>query len=1257
MAGFPEIFLTDWSDWYLLPSTASSVSFEDEEKYFIAPPYAPIPDELLPASSLFVFSGIFHCSFINPFYDPTLLNKTVLFNQATSTVVSGGFVGALGGLNLALSALNIPSGPFVQYKLGPRNNLGSIFINYGPMSTGFCLGESLKEQSYFQISQAHTGIEDVYQNSSFKRVLLHFGDVTGYERINEQRAKITIDSSSVKDEDVDIPNVSIRVIFASGENRVGKSVILDVLEYDDFFNFIVPTSEDAEQEPRAGDFFEISTPICLEDPYLLSGIWLGQESERGAFREYNLDLPQSGFDYPVTTENRFYDKGEFTGVYILSDGNKEYSYVSNASFSDQEIDDETTLEWYWIPLRGASSNDEVLQYYPNENIRFKTNRYFTVGKEPEEENPEQTLEEEFEANNPLREIRKIGNRDMVSRYFNLSPSPSIIRVEISTMGNGMRSNFHAPILRRAYLRQNGKFFKILGQPDGGTIDVSILSIDQSSVINVEEEFEIFNNFGWMINEHESFSQPFIQDGLNNAFSTYLNESSKISLTNKYNPPYMQINGELKNSYEFRFFNEFPMNENLLKGYSKYSNWALVNEDRTQAINVLDVSYNGSYDPFSNNLSEDNIFFEVEGDLNNLKYTTELSDGTIEERQSSPTLLFQNDYKFLLNNPLNGSRLNILDLSNNDFFPTTEQLCVGGGVYSPRFEVNIPSQTSLGICDNRWFGYDFLSPRDPMKINTGAFWVSTLAGSKSISAVRDGNQEIILYKDGFSKRYSLRKGRENFVVEGQKIEIYAGNPQGYGQNTTLNTNFDRVVGLFLGNSNEKYLLLKYGNGLTYGVMVSDDGSADNQFFRMNDSLSNKNYLNNGSPVSPVIMEGGSTPFYNPLGISSNVGSITIDGNVNLLYAYDNQTLTTSSSASFYKGRGGDYFVIYGDVVGEVQIDGLIYNSKDQDNEWDINNAIFILGSKDQGETWGHPLFGSSTWETFPENQFPVMILDNSIFLDSVHDLDNNYIGIVSKSYDEDGNVFVGFLLLQTNTLTNETYLGTDKESTSSLGDIEKEERLKFNFRPLRLPQNPPSIQEDPNNKVYFAPDSATFRDRFVRILGEEETRAQNVTSDGLNSIFQCYRLDDSNLVIFYSDTLGVRVLYSNDQGEKWTLSGVVIHKGGRAPCFQEYLGIAFIDGDGIKVKPFPMELLWTIVRGVVEECEELIQGKFDELPVFFVDAERVIDHKMSFVEDVAMANDNSKKEQSQAKLVYYVGDALKAKISTDKGETWQTAPNF
>jgi len=447
-----------------------------------------------------------------------------------------------------------------------------------------------------------------------------------------------------------------------------------------------------------------------------------------------------------------------------------------------------------------------------------------------------------------------------------------------------------------------------------------------------------------------------------------------------------------------------------------------------------------------------------------------------------------------------------------------------------------------------------------------------------------------------------------------------------------------------------------------------------------------FTNNGVAISPVfvytnndLQKLNSTKCN--IGIDTAEKNIYVkDGtisNVTINYILNNQTISTGPNFDLHKISDGEYILVYGQYMNEFNVKSettdasgnkstvtLLNNSSKADpsiinskpNEWKFSkNAIMILGTIDNGETWSCPIAKS----TVPISQSSLMVLNAVEFLDSMYDERTQKVILFIKCYTKDGRTFLGAYIISILELTNKL-LFCDFVDT----------KLKsFIYRPPALED---SVLKD-ETLSYVTNDniindgysySGGEKDKFIRIAGDDiDNGSTSATVNGetvtiVNKVsiqYDASTINNLNGYIFssgmycllFDGTEGVRGLFSNSCGLSWTLSEIVLGPNGSSGLI--------IDGRLFYVTEFGIVFKNTS-EVILQQLSDAIKGKnLSEIETVRTDYNKISSNLIFSGSIKPQRLSGYKDDTGKIKIFFYINGLL----SSVEGNfiTWTPTNNF
>ena len=1197
-----------WKPWYYLKTFMGDTII----------PYASFPSTYLPASGFKAESFSTNCAITTPwgdYVDP--------FSAFLSAGGSGGSVNsALEGIQAATNVIDQPN--------SMTFSIASTSTNPAP-TLGFCIGDTYKEHTYFYLTVENVGLNqlawnsfiDVFQRSRIGRLYLNYGSITRYEKDATGKNVLTIDMEG------SVPSGVSRTIVGSSirytRKSDGKQVSVMVKEVRDNWDMII--SDPGIDIPSSGDFYMFDRTFCLRDPLRLCGTWLGVEQDKQA------NHPDSGKNLHVTNENYFYDDVVFTGAYVYF--NKVTNTIQYAS-SGSSMRDSGDLEWRW-----DKSNN-----YTKSNI-FKSNpdRY----KETTEITDSSTGALTFGT-----EIRTTATDIDVTSWVDL-PEASYIRLEINVSGSSSSQNWHAPILKNSWLKQGSNYFQIFNQADGCTIDVSLIDSTGKNKLDYKSGGTIFNQYGWFISEHfmdENANGIFGSSTWSGTYSENLatssvtintlgeNQDTITSISRTYNPSY--LNGV--NSYYNRFRLDAPMG-GTVKAFNKNDGWKLVCETG-QSFPINTISYSSF--PTTRNQAY-TITVNIVGNISTIPEGIKL------------WVTFDDPYR-LLTKGLNGT-YSAIDLSL-----VSRQLCIDLSWSSSILGITIPQNTVAGICGGQWWG---LNSQVANSNNGLDLFISTPAGSTCISsAYHDAYQhDLVLYRDYYSRKLTVRRGDLDYREYPQKVEISIGTSNTYGTATSFPVQLDqnnerlKAIKMKMPDGNGSACTFQIGDSSDYfGFLINGGGTVDLQALRRMGhppgTIQPSEFKFKGDYVSPIYLynaaAGISPSRYKKayMGMSVKDGPIYVKSNssgvnptdISLQYVKENQTLENMGFYDLFVLPDGEQIIVYGNQVGSFTLEGKVYNSGS--NSWITNHGVFIIGDAGtNGYDWGCPIVKNLKYNGNSKYQYSLMVLNNVDYLaSSFFDVGSN-LYIFAKCYHNQSTTFLGLLSVNVLGIPNSAKLCTAENGKQDF--LWKEP--KINSRIVNSPT------ESYTPKEYLIGGSPTASpsitaDDFVRVMGSKETKSAIESTQTDFGIISSYVLFDGTLVVLYDDPSGIGLIFSINGGSSWSKSNIILARDAFSGVVIGDNVLCYITANGIEVKnlmDMDIKKATYAIEGISTTSIERIQEYFDGIKPIIVGSGRISVQKLSGYKSII----------GIYKIYYYDQNNFLSCIQSPNRKDWSIAENF
>jgi hypothetical protein len=468
-------------------------------------------------------------------------------------------------------------------------------------------------------------------------------------------------------------------------------------------------------------------------------------------------------------------------------------------------------------------------------------------------------------------------------------------------------------------------------------------------------------------------------------------------------------------------------------------------------------------------------------------------------------------------------------------------------------------------------------------------------SSLFHALRD--EDWIAYKDPSTNNVSLRKGSLDFKEYPSKDEVVMGTPSLIdnptvtgGNQILLNTSQDRLRRLSLQVENFSIGTspsLTFGIGSydnIYGFLVSGKGKVDLQTLRIQGmapgELSSNTYSDtNGDVISPVYIYKRSSfqasdKVYVDIGASTQDNIYIRGGSVSSVvaqYIYEGQVLKDANLVDIIKLRDGEVLMFYGkntdsfNLYNESFSDSKLNNFRGNNTRWFNPNAVFMLGSFNDAYFWGTP-FKIKYGDINSKFMYPLMLLNSVEYVGCLYDSLSEYINIFVRSFR--GNTsYLASLRISVQTFIHQIYECRGQNYNEA--DISTKTSTFF-YRPPLLSNDfisdvNKSWVHDPGDIIqdYFSLGESTtplINDQYINILGS----GCQVTYGGEFGIITAFIQDDGTYVICYDSEVGIKSIYSSNQGVSWIGSNMVLARNGRCGFVLDGL-LFYISETGIVMK--------------------------------------------------------------------------------------------
>lgn len=1013
---------------------------------------APFPKKYLPARAFWMESIISHCVFEWKFLKNVENGSGSDINDSYDCFEKDKHVYGIG--------------------IEPRDPVSnSDYTEIGAPEMGYCVGDVFKQHIYTHLRLEET-IEDenscppyettirlygtptlqVLQNSRLKQIYVYEGFIKGYTEEKES-------DESVYYLDIGIDNIPSSV---SGEITVyGKegTSVLDIDGADKYGRLKVSQSE---YPLKPGDYYIIDVPWCIQDPFLMSGFWLDNESNNS----YN----NSGLELYVTTHNSPYETGKFMGAYVWSDLDCPISSFDN-------MDDRGSNEWKFFWLSNTNN------YFPNRD-RFKETTDYpdpNVCSSVYKEQIKGYIEYEKREVASVYELEEFKNKN------------NFVRVEIQSGGDRNRHNWFAPALKDQCIKIDGYVYRIINHITSHIIDIATTSIDGHLLeINEYSTYEIINHKAWMIVEHfdgdefecEEYSSS--QSGADarwgkssglfegDIYELAYDEDTNLTQVTlnvhgdhcgawiKNAPPTDEFSGDPPPEWERyntanNFINRYKQTHahdsgEPIKHYTKFQDWKLVrltSSDESCESLIQDFSIDSDYFNLSDHPSWPEAFnlyqivFYIKGDA-----SLELHEGDrcfVAFDDSFKTACCTKEGRYYLDfgsvlDPENASQSSCRNEGE------TAPLCIDGGYISNQYLINIPENYRIGYCEGKYWGvngcatvtYDCYNNNSVFEDYGLYLHITTSPGEDKIKGIASeystlSRHDLVAYTDVNNQKLQLRVASSDFQSQVVKYEFAIGDLQtedlsGSNDGYQLNTEYDRLNKIKFQTPQRAcppvLFTVCLGDGdylcSTYGYSVGGRGAISLRPLKANNCNADMYVDFDGNPISPILIQPSTTTNLTklvPLGSRTDVGKIKINdanGDVTGYYANDNQTIKKGMGFfDLLKISDGETYLIFNQNIGPFksgdeyplwgdEVDpatNTIENSKKKGNQWDKRSGVMMIGTYD-GYQWNTPYVDINHLQP---KKF-LMILNAVEYLTSFYDELQRTFGVFvkcsnQKSYEE------------------------------------------------------------------------------------------------------------------------------------------------------------------------------------------------------------------------------------------------------------------
>jgi len=1209
-----------WNKW-VYPRTTINASIQLPDALF--------PPNYTPAKSAWVKGEIGMCDigWLNPY------DYFTIFYLAGG--VSGTLMGSLGGIGTADLLANIPdTGTF------------SAFGPYTGPRFGFSIGNVFKQQSYVrfdifnvrgvQVVLTNSQLEMV-ENSKFKRVYINHGEINGYSASgNDFILRLDINKTTPPPSNLQVSNTTIKITQSDG-----KTFNCNLKSINSSWGFVID-DPGIGNVPKAGDFYELNTVICIEDPYLISGFFEGLENDlfKSSTGAINVDKA-SGLNLYVTEHNSPFQKSKFTGVYLFQNSD---TGVLTSSVVGSNMRDNGGNTWAFYGFQNAS----LSQTYKNDN-RYKE----VITPTPDGENSVTTYT-----------LRKTATAQDYSSYID-NNNTSFVRTEIPTGGYYSRQNWQSPCLQNCYIKNNGKFFKILAHVEANVIDVSIKSVDGTTKFDPfsNKDYSIINQSAWIINE-SYFTDPSSRSG-----NVFLGTIKSISGTNTLTLNVAQDFEDMgKSKYgttlSQRYKTEITLPSTYKKAYSKNQDWLLVSGGKGYRISSLSFS-----DPKAT--KNYTIKLNMLDDVSHVSLNTS-SFITFDVPYHSTSGSYSGIAETSLILSANGA------LNNKTLFCVSDTLCLNGECVAPPYSLEIPVDTRIGVGDCQYFGVD--ANNSALNRDGTLMFATTLENAQAIACLFHylREEDWVFYKDVITGKITIRRGCLNFKELPQKSEVSIGMAAATenvnGSIIKLNTNYERLKRIILpvqagSGTDISYVFYLGANSKanTYGFLVYGQGKVDLEYLRRNGITEGQTPSNQWTyqnyDVSPVYVY--KKNWYQNLdylmvdmGVPTvNTSSIYIDppdiSGATTQYVNENQTLGVGGFFDVHRLLDNEILLLYSATTQNFICNGKTYK------DWSgSQNSVMMIDTSDDDFKWAAP-FANATNQTDSKYQFPLAVLNSCDYMTSIYNPMRQSLSIFARCYTSNTSTYIGCMNIFVQNLIHQTFLCTDVSYNAS---SPSKTPLPFIYRPPIMEDSvildPSKSWTSPNNIIKtpysYDPKSSLSKDVFIRVMGDASKTKSLINTTSVPNIISANILSDGTYMLLYNSPSGVMAAFSSDGGITWGSPNIIyVRDASSAILLGEF--VYYVSSSGIMIKRTDIQDFYNgnlivnqKIAGIdTSSLEVTVQNKLDHEGIFSTGSGSLNSQRLSgYISDDGII-----------KIFYYAISGVLSCVESPDSYIWTIADNF
>jgi hypothetical protein len=586
------------------------------------------------------------------------------------------------------------------------------------------------------------------------------------------------------------------------------------------------------------------------------------------------------------------------------------------------------------------------------------------------------------------------------------------------------------------------------------------------------------------------------------------------------------------------------------------------------------------------------------------------------------------------------------------------ICLDGFWLSPRFNIPIPTNTRFGLCGGRYWGLGNFATDNENAI----MFMRTPEGTLGLSSLfhKTSDEDFVLYFDHDLQTMSIRRATVEFKEYPWKYEVSVGKPSAHsfatvsGTTITPDPNQNRTKVLYMEIPfGQAVMLFSIGTaGNYYGTTITGEGDLQLLGFEKTGVPQDPElYKYKGNPVSPIYeytvgQYSRTRARHVHLSVKTSDGPIIVNsptipislGPVKIDYINDNQVIEEAQLFDIFELDDDELLILMGRKFNPFSLENpddpeeKKSNSSADGTNWPDSSGIFLIGSKDTGISWGNPI------KPFKEDdQYGLLVLEDANYCCAIHNsiADEMVILFVSS---KGGATYLGAFIVSLVKLPYKNFKCTPEGGGQP-----------FLWRPPALTEEDGYVKLVKDNFVYD-PEEVGFQDELVIIASEDGLINPDIEVSGVTDFgtLSTHTLSDGRMIIFYENSDGIKMLFSEGSGRSWKGSDIILARNGKSAVYTGGL-LIYITDEGIVSKVMTETVLteaFQVLEGTATASGEIIQNTFDNLIVASLDTGPVPVQKLSAHSD----------DTGVFHVFYYDDDGrLCSTQGTDVG--WKTTNNF